>query len=69
MNENIEIKGKISLKELRGLMGMNQKKFAEFVEIPTTSYRRYEENSGSAGFAEILRICEKTGIGVEKIKI
>ena len=69
MIENIEIKGKITLAELRALKGMTQEKFAKYVGIPYTTYRRYEKNVGSAGFAEIVQICDKTGIGIEKIQV
>lgn len=69
MLENVQITGKVSLAELRTLTGMTQEKFAEFVEIPYTTYRRYEKNINSAGFSEIVRICDKVGIGIEKIKI
>lgn len=69
MLENIEITGKITLAELRGILGMTQEKFANYVGIPYTTYRRYEKNIGSAGFSEIFRICEKTGVGIEKIKV
>lgn len=69
MLENVQITGKVSLAELRALTGMTQEKFAEFVEIPYTTYRRYEKNINSAGFSEIVRICDKVGVGIEKIKI
>lgn len=69
MLQNIEVTGKITLAELRGLTGMTQEKFAKFVEIPYTTYRRYEKDIRCAGFLEVLRICDKTGIGPDKIKV
>lgn len=69
MIRNIQITGKITLAELRALEGMTQKKFAKFVGIPYTTYRRYEKNIKSAGFSEVVRICEKVGVGIEKIKV
>lgn len=69
MIENVQITGKVTLAELRALEGMTQEKFASFVGIPYTTYRRYEKNIGCAGFSEIVRICDKVGIGIEKIKI
>lgn len=68
MIHNVKITGKVTLAELRALEGMTQEKFAKFVGIPYTTYRRYEKNIESAGFSEILQICDKTGVGIEKIK-
>lgn len=67
--ENVKITGKVTLAELRALEGMTQEKFARFVGIPYTTYRRYEKNIGCAGFSEIVQICDKVGIGIEKIKV
>ncbi len=69
MNQNIQITGKVTLAEMRVIMGMTQKKFAKFVGIPYTTYRRYEKNIGSAGFSEIVQICDKVGVGIENIKV
>lgn len=66
---NIEVVGKITLADLRRINGMTQEKFSKYVGIPYTTYRRYEKNIESAGFADIVRICEKTGIDIGKIKI
>ena len=41
---NVKITGKVTLAELRALEGMTQEKFAKFVGIPYTTYRRYEKN-------------------------
>ena len=68
MLENVTITGKVTLLELRTLTGMTQERFAKLVEIPYTTYRRYEKDINSAGFSEIVRICEKVGVGIEKIK-
>ena len=38
---NVKITGKVTLAELRALEGMTQEKFAKFVGIPYTTYRRY----------------------------
>lgn len=66
--ENVTVTGKISLLDLRTLTGMTQEKFAKFVEIPYTTYRRYEKDISTAGFSEISQICDRVGIGIEKIK-
>lgn len=68
MLENVTITGKVTLLELRTLTGLTQEKFAKFVDIPYTTYRRYERDISTAGFSEILKICEKVGIGIERIK-
>ena len=68
MLENVTITGKVTLLELRTLTGLTQEKFAKFVDIPYTTYRRYEKDISTAGFSEVLKICEKVGIGIEKIK-
>lgn len=68
MLENVTITGKVTLLELRTLTGLTQEKFAKYVDIPYTTYRRYEKDISTAGFSEVLKICEKIGIGIEKIK-
>lgn len=68
MLENVNITGKVSLSELRTLTGMTQEKFAEYVDIPYSTYRRYEKDIKTAGFYEVVKICEKVGVGIEKIK-
>lgn len=69
MLEKVEITEKISLCELRTLTGMTQEKFSEYVEIPYSTYRRYEKDINTAGFSEIVKICDKVGVGIEKIKV
>ncbi len=69
MLQNVQITGKITLAELRGLVGMTQEKFAKFVGIPYTTYRRYEKNIACAGFSEVIKICDKVGVGIENIKV
>lgn len=69
MLQNVQITGKVTLAELRALVGMTQEKFAKFVGIPYTTYRRYEKNIESAGFSEVVQICDKVGVGIEKIQI
>lgn len=68
MMQGVQITGKVTLSQLRLLTGMTQKKFAMFVGIPYTTYRRYEKRIENAGFSEIVRICDRTGVGIEKIK-
>ena len=69
MLQNVQITGKVTLAELRTRAGMTQEKFAKFVGIPYTTYRRYEKNIESAGFSEVMQICDRVGVGIEKIKV
>lgn len=69
MIQNIQIIGKVTLAELRALSGMTQERFAKYVGIPYTTYRRYEKNIESAGFSEVVKICDKVGVGIDKIKV
>lgn len=69
MMQNVQITGKVTLAELRALVGMTQEKFAKFVGIPYTTYRRYEKNIDSAGFSEVVQICDRVGVGIEKIRV
>lgn len=65
--DKIQINGKLSLRELRGLTGMNQEEFAHFVGIPVTSYRRYERDTSSMEFGRVVQICDKLGISVAHV--
>ncbi len=49
MNKNIQITGKVTLAEVRAIAGMTQEKFAKFVGIPYTTYRRYEKKYWKCG--------------------
>ncbi len=69
VNQSVQITGKVTLAEIRAISGMTQEKFSQYVGIPYTTYRRYEKNIGCAGFSEIVRICDKTGVGIENIKV
>ena len=48
---------------------MNQEDFAKFLEIPYTTYRRYEADAKRIDFGTLLDICNKTGVPIEKIKV
>lgn len=63
----VELVGKVTLAELRKLSGMTQKQFAKFVDIPLTSYRRYEKDTSSMEVGKLLSICNKCGISLEMI--
>lgn len=69
MVENIKIINKVTLKEIRNIMGKSQKEFAKYVGIPITTYRRYESNTKKMEIGKLCTICDKTGIPIEKIKV
>lgn len=74
MGENIKNKRvakerKLTLRELRLSRGMTQQQFADFVEIPYSTYRKYETHSTGIELGRLMRICEKNGIPMERIKI
>lgn len=69
MLDNIQIMGKVSLKDLRKLTGLSQKDFAEKVSIPFTSYRRYESNVSKMEVGQLFNVCEKVGVSIESIKL
>ena len=69
MLDNIQIMGKITLKELRKLTGLSQKDFSEKAEIPLTTYRRYEDDPSKMEAGKLFMICDMLGVPVAKIKI
>jgi transcriptional regulator with XRE-family HTH domain len=69
MLENIQIMGKIALKDLRKLTGLSQKNFAEKVGIPFTSYRRYENNVNKMEVGQLFHICDVLGVSITNIKL
>ena len=69
MLDNIQIMGKITLKELRRLTGLSQQEFAERVGIPFTTYRRYERNPANMDAGKLFHICDVVGISIESIRL
>lgn len=59
---------KKSLEELRKETGSSKLVFAKRLEIPYTTYLRYEENLSAAPFAAVVKICERLGISITEIK-
>lgn len=69
MLDNIQIMGKVTLKELRQLTGLNQEDFAKKVDIPFTTYRRYEKNPSSMEVGRLFKMCEILNVSVANIKL
>ena len=69
MLDNIQIMGKVTLKELRQLTGLNQEDFSKKVEIPFTTYRRYEKNPSSMEVGRLFKMCEILKVSVANIKL
>lgn len=69
MLDNIQIMGKVTLKELRQLSGMNQEDFSKKVEIPFTTYRRYEKNPQSMEAGRLFKLCDILGVSIANIKL
>ena len=59
---------KITLKELRTLTGMTQEEFASYVEIPYTTYRRYELNLSTINATKLFQIFNKFSIPLDMYK-
>jgi len=58
---------KKSLEEYRTQSGKSKMQFAKELEIPYTTYLRYEADLKKAPFAEVARICDKLNIGITEI--
>ena len=69
MLDNIQIMGKITLKELRQITGASQEEFAKIVDIPFTTYRRYEKNVSKMEVGKLFQICEKLNVHIANIKV
>jgi transcriptional regulator with XRE-family HTH domain len=69
MLENIQIMGKITIRDLRSLSGLSQQDFAKKVGIPFTTYRRYEHDVSKMEVGKLFQICEIFGISISNIKV
>lgn len=58
---------KKSLAEYRLQSGKSKMQFAKELDIPYTTYLRYEADLKKAPFAEVAKICEKLNIGITEI--
>ena len=69
MLDNIQIMGKVTIGELRQLAGLNQEDFAKKVDIPLTTYRRYEKNPSCMEVGRLFSMCDILGVSVANIKL
>lgn len=69
MLDNIQIMGKVTLKELRKLTGLSQKEFADKVKIPITTYRRYECDTSKMEVGKLFEICDMLDVSITNIKL
>lgn len=69
MLNNIQIMGKVTLKELRRLTGLSQEEFAKKVGIPFTTYRRYENNPSNMEAGRLFHICDVVGVSIANIRL
>ena len=68
MLDKLQINGKVTLKQIRSSCGMTQEEFAEYVGIPFTSYRRYENNVSNMEFGKLSSLCDKVGVSISMIE-
>lgn len=69
MLDNIQIMGKVTIKELRQLTGLNQQEFADKVCIPFTTYRRYEKEPSIMEAGRLFKMCDILGVSVANIRL
>lgn len=69
MFDKIQLSKPVTLKELRMISGLNQEGFAKYLEIPLTTYRRYEKNTGKIELHKVLDICSKCKIEISMLKV
>lgn len=58
---------KKTLGDYRKESGKSKMQFAKDLDIPYTTYLRYEENLGKAPFDEVAKICERLDIQIAEI--
>lgn len=69
MLDNIQIMGKVTIKELRTLTGLSQNDFAKKAEVPLTTYRRYEADVSKMEVGKLFQICDMLGVSVANIRL
>lgn len=56
-----------TLREIRVESGKSKRQYAAMMEIPYTSYVRYEKNLSKAPFDIVVKICKKLKIDITNI--
>jgi len=69
MLEKVQIKEPITLEELRKLSGLTITEFSKEIDVPETTYRRYEREPRKMDVGKLLDICEKFEIPFDMIKV
>lgn len=59
---------KRSLKEIRIASGCSKLEYAKMLDIPYTTYLRYEDNLSNAPFGVVAQICNRLDLDIEDIK-
>lgn len=59
---------KRSLKEIREESGCSKLKYAKMLDIPYTTYVRYENDLSSAPFGTVAKICNVLHLKIEDLK-
>ena len=68
MIEKVSIEKQLTVKELRILMNLSQKSFAELIEIPYSTYVKKERGHSRFLACEIDSIIDKTGTPYGEIR-
>ena len=69
MFDKVQLSEPGTLKELRMISGMNQEGFAKYLNIPLTTYRRYEKDAGKIELHRVIEICSKCKIEITMLKV
>ena len=62
------MKTKRSLKEIREASGCSKLEYAKLLNIPYTTYVRYENNLGAAPFGIVAKFCDFLQLKIEDIE-
>ena len=65
---NFHLVEPVDLKQLRMLYGLSQSGFANKLEVPITTYRRWELNPKKMKIEDVLNVCQKCEIQFMDLK-
>lgn len=69
MLEKVQVVEPVTLEELRKLTGLSVAEFARSIDVPESTYRRYEKEPGKMEVGKLVEISDRFGVPIEKIKI